>query len=246
MGKNKKSFDMYQSYLDSLPASSGKNAGYEIENVPLPDSMRTSTLIEQIGKERSWTEDQIDSDIDILEANRLGFVRDLRDLSDNSWKVIPLLPLVRDLLRAAVSPKYQKKKKNKSYKKKSDSSDSSEDENNSHATVPTKDSTIDPTTNNGGGGPDAAGPTPETSPGSKKVFSGRPIEPVNGNRIRVKTTDGVYECNRFCPHKGVDLVTWGNVLGNTLVCTKHNWRFNLEGNEMVKGKSLNACKVNDW
>ncbi|KAL0089109.1 hypothetical protein F4703DRAFT_1449751 [Phycomyces blakesleeanus] len=66
-----------------------------IENVPLPDSMRTSTLIEQIGKERSWTEDQIDSDIDILEANRLGFVRDLRDLSDNSWKVI-YLPILKE------------------------------------------------------------------------------------------------------------------------------------------------------
>ncbi|KAI9025961.1 hypothetical protein CLU79DRAFT_803542 [Phycomyces nitens] len=230
MGKNKKSFDMYQSYLDSLPASSGKKVGYEIENVPLPDSMRTSTLIEQIGKERSWTEEQIDSDIDILEANRLGFVRDLRDLSDNSWKVIPLLPLVRDLLRAAVYPKSQKKKKG-SYTKKHDSSDSSEDEKTVAATVPTT-----PT----------AESTTEVPESSKKVFSGRPIEPVNANRIRVHTTDGVYECNRFCPHKGVDLVTWGNVLGKTLVCTKHNWKFDLEGNSTVKGRSLDVCKVNDW
>lgn len=81
-----------------------------------------------------------------------------------------------------------------------------------------------------------------------KVFSGRSIQPVSANRIRVQTTDGsVYEADRFCPHKKVDLSTWGQVVGNTLICSKHNWKFSLDGTSIAtKGRSINPCKVNDW
>lgn len=81
-----------------------------------------------------------------------------------------------------------------------------------------------------------------------KVFTGRPIKPVSANRIRVQTLNGnVYETDRFCPHKKVDLNTWGQVLGNSLICTKHNWNFPLEGGGFsTKGRNINPCKVNDW
>jgi nitrite reductase/ring-hydroxylating ferredoxin subunit len=82
---------------------------------------------------------------------------------------------------------------------------------------------------------------------SASSFGLRPIKPVGHNRIQVKTATGdVYECDRYCPHKGVDLSTWGQVLGNTLVCTKHNWRFGLDGGAGNKGRNIHPCKVNDW
>ena len=81
-----------------------------------------------------------------------------------------------------------------------------------------------------------------------KVISGRPITPVSNNRIQVRTATGdTFECDRFCPHKGVDLSTWGQVLGNKLICTKHNWSFNLEGSGTgPKGRSVHPCRINDW
>ncbi|KAG2227892.1 hypothetical protein INT45_002130 [Circinella minor] len=81
-----------------------------------------------------------------------------------------------------------------------------------------------------------------------KVISGRPITPVSSNRIQVRTATGdTFECDRFCPHKGVDLSTWGQVLGNKLICTKHNWSFSLEGGGVgPKGRSVHPCRVNDW
>lgn len=80
-----------------------------------------------------------------------------------------------------------------------------------------------------------------------KVFTGRPIQAVSANRIRVQGADGVYEADRFCPHKKVDLSTWGQVLGNTLICSKHNWKFDLNNDSVgTKGRSINPCKINDW
>jgi nitrite reductase/ring-hydroxylating ferredoxin subunit len=83
---------------------------------------------------------------------------------------------------------------------------------------------------------------------SNGFTGGRPIKAVSGNRIKVRAGDGsVYECDRYCPHKKVDLVSWGQVLGNTLVCTKHNWNFSLDGTGMnPKGRTLSPCQVNDW
>ncbi|KAI7865563.1 hypothetical protein BDF14DRAFT_1823221 [Spinellus fusiger] len=217
MGKHKSTFNVYASYIDRLIPSVP-------ENVPLPDSMRVSTLIEQMGKERSWTEEQIESDIDILYNQRLSFISDLRALSDHSWKVIPVLPLVRDLMRRAVDPEWEKN--SEPVKSKSEKSDKRvKNEKNEESSV------------------DLVGSLGSLS---AKPSTGRAIEPVSANRIRVRTAQGVYECNRFCPHKGVDLVTWGNVMGNILVCTKHNWKFGLDGQDMGKGKNINACKVNDW
>lgn len=83
---------------------------------------------------------------------------------------------------------------------------------------------------------------------NKKVFTGRPIKAISGNRIRVRTSDGdVFEADRYCPHKKVDLLSYGQVLGRTLICTKHNWKFPLDGSGLAKrGRDVNACKVNDW
>ncbi|KAI9315384.1 hypothetical protein BX666DRAFT_397076 [Dichotomocladium elegans] len=207
------------------------------ESVPLPDSMRASTLLEQIGKERSWTDDQIEQDVDILDRNRLYYVRDLRALSDHSWTVIELLPLVRDLLRTAVEPNWEKgykedKKMKKKMKKMMKAKyDGTEDGNGTSTigepVVPTADL---------------------TTKQQPSVFTGRPIKPVGHNKIHVRTAAGeIYECDRFCPHKGVDLASWGQVMGNSLICTKHNWEFSLqEGVVGPKGRTIHPCRVNDW
>jgi nitrite reductase/ring-hydroxylating ferredoxin subunit len=83
---------------------------------------------------------------------------------------------------------------------------------------------------------------------NKKVFTGRPIKAIEGNRIRVRTSDGdVFEADRYCPHKKVDLISYGQISGRNLICTKHNWSFSLDsGGATKKGKNINACKVNDW
>ncbi|KAI9309315.1 hypothetical protein BJ944DRAFT_258760 [Cunninghamella echinulata] len=91
----------------------------------LPSTMRVSVLLRRIGLERSWTQEQINGDLEILNKNRIYTVRDLLSLSDYSWKSIELLPLVKDLLRAAVDPEWSntenepKKKKNEKKKFKS-------------------------------------------------------------------------------------------------------------------------------
>ncbi|KAG2180164.1 hypothetical protein INT43_003953, partial [Umbelopsis isabellina] len=319
---------------------------------PLPDNMRSSTLLEQIGHERSWTSQQMDSDIAILVHNRLYFVKDLRVLSAESWKTINLLPIVKDLLQKAINvgieseydrrkrekyerkasyDKHEKNEKNeksekkdkKDKKKKKDkqkdfdslgdkviSSEKSED-------VPYGVTSDDPTTLRntlqnsstsltGANGVQGNGEDEELSPKSpsekmvsfdsqpsiidhtskKEVFESdssnssdsdsmsessssddnKPLTRVSdnsavrttmplrkikavGSKIHVLTTSGqAYECERYCPHKGVDLVTWGQVVGNSLVCTKHNWNFALDkGGANNKGsKSLHACKINDW
>ncbi|KAF8934072.1 hypothetical protein BGZ58_005960, partial [Dissophora ornata] len=81
---------------------------------------KASTLLEQIGTERSWSTRDIEKDVDILERNRLYTIKDLRVLSPQSWKEIDLLPLVKDLLRHAVNPPedYNKLKQDKKKMKK--------------------------------------------------------------------------------------------------------------------------------
>ncbi|GAN01158.1 hypothetical protein MAM1_0005d00589 [Mucor ambiguus] len=311
--------------------------------------MRTSTLVEQIGQDHKWSEQQINQDIQTMELNRLYYVSDLRELSKSSWKAIELLPIVKDLLRKALNPdgppldksnkkdkkdkekKKQKKKEKKEKKRKmknlgvpitngsftlSDGRDEkplftegvvSEDPETIRNTIQNLkvDTTIEeplsPTSPNGrkksvsfseldpvtvGGTPplpatrqpmtnssesstssssssDSSSdsdcddkkskqqqqPTEQPTVQKKpKVFTGRPIKAVSSNRIRIQTNDGdVFEADRFCPHKKVDLVSWGQVMGRSLICTKHNWNFSLDTGYAAKGgKSINPCKVNDW
>ncbi|ORX49920.1 hypothetical protein DM01DRAFT_1338052 [Hesseltinella vesiculosa] len=347
----KKGFSLFESYMSSLSV----NDPNEDQETPLPDSMRSSTLLEQIGKERGWTDDQVQSDIQVLQNNRLHFVRDLRSLSDHSWTVIDILPLVRDLLRQGiriqgkpgregssneslscgddVKEKKKKDKKDKKDKKKKDKklgksvqpsvlvakdevamamepdgggpsqediladvlSDDpetirntinngsmdlgkglpDEDADATHAsdrpkktvsfseqdaTIPCPDKSkpavvledsSDESSTTSSSSSDEASVRPKKakdkpSAPTNGFSSTRPIQVVTPNRIRVKTGSGtVYECDRFCPHKGVDLATWGQVIGNTLVCSKHNWRFNLTG-ASTNGRSVHPCQVNDW
>ncbi|ORY91067.1 hypothetical protein BCR43DRAFT_498450 [Syncephalastrum racemosum] len=316
----------------------------------LPDSMRASTLLEQIGCERAWSQDQIEADLNVLDKNRLYFLRDLRALSNQSWLLLDLLPLVRDLLREAIDPGWEsklhaaekevKKKKDKKDKKmKKDKKDKKDrkkyvlgepvipmtlppssmmdleddvsqdpetvrntirngsidvgksemlthplsngtngSQNSSSSSklpkksvsfddhteeitdadtkkgIPSSDSSMmssssDDTTassDNDSGERDRA----RTAFAQQRPFihSTRPIQPINNRRIRVRTASGTtYECDRLCPHKGVDLSAWGQVRGNTLVCTKHNWTFPLEsGGIGPSGRSVNPCQVNDW
>ncbi|CAG8567730.1 5047_t:CDS:2 [Paraglomus brasilianum] len=67
-----------------------------------PNHMRAADLLRLLGGERSWSESEIQIDLNVLELNRLRTVRDLRSLSEKSWEKIQLLPLVKDLLTDAI------------------------------------------------------------------------------------------------------------------------------------------------
>ncbi|CAO3653705.1 unnamed protein product [Cunninghamella echinulata] len=105
MGK-KGQFSLFESYTFAFPPNENDQ---DPEYTPLPiqcfivsviiklkhsSNLRTSTLLEQIGKEYAWSDEQVDQDIDVLEKNRLYLVRDLRVLSNQSWLSLELLPIV--------------------------------------------------------------------------------------------------------------------------------------------------------
>jgi len=70
----------------------------------LLDSTPASKVLRRIGAYRNWTEDEIQTDLNALEFHRLRTVKDLRELSYDSWKEIKeLVPLVRELLVREIS-----------------------------------------------------------------------------------------------------------------------------------------------
>ncbi|OZJ06618.1 hypothetical protein BZG36_00314 [Bifiguratus adelaidae] len=303
----------------------------EPEEVAFPESTRVSTLLEQIAKERSWSDEQILQDLTIADKHRLYFVKDLLLLSDQSWQVIELLPLVKDLLRQSISigrqkedAKALKRAKKAEYKKqqrmdmeaalRSNNNDTSnagdlEKLENTSAAEPSVQSLVplvqytrltpQPTgssqtltltpkptsqslddtesqsfsqkaerrgsgssipSSSSSSSSDFSASTPPSNANGSKANSGltgstttrvRRIMPKGPNRILVTAASGkTFEADRYCPHKKVDLATWGAVVGDNLICTKHNWSFRLDGGGYCakEGKSIHAspCKVNDW
>lgn len=85
-----------------------QNASFENRGIPreafdaepeLLDSIPASKVLRRIGAYRNWTEEEIQADLNALEFHRLRTVKDMRELSYDSWKEIKeLLPLVRELL----------------------------------------------------------------------------------------------------------------------------------------------------
>jgi nitrite reductase/ring-hydroxylating ferredoxin subunit len=64
---------------------------------------------------------------------------------------------------------------------------------------------------------------------------GRAVVEVNGRDIAVFVVDGaVYALDNRCPHEGNPLVE-GEMLGPTLTCAYHGWRFDLETGACLHG-----------
>jgi nitrite reductase/ring-hydroxylating ferredoxin subunit len=64
---------------------------------------------------------------------------------------------------------------------------------------------------------------------------GRAVIEVNGRDIAVFVVDGaVYALDNRCPHEGNPLVE-GEMLGPTLTCAYHGWRFDLETGACLHG-----------
>ncbi|KAI9142581.1 hypothetical protein BKA69DRAFT_261503 [Paraphysoderma sedebokerense] len=71
--------------------------------------------------------------------------------------------------------------------------------------------------------------------------------PNNPSRMNVQTSSGkVFETDRYCPHKKYDMVN-APVVGNKLICPKHDWEFDLERGGICvnkrNGKGVNSCAV---
>jgi nitrite reductase/ring-hydroxylating ferredoxin subunit len=83
-------------------------------------------------------------------------------------------------------------------------------------------------------------PTPER-PGAARwhrvTFAGdRAVVDLDGKEILVLRTErGVYAFDARCPHEGNPL-SEGEILGDTLVCAFHGWRFDLETGSCVLGE----------
>ena len=70
------------------------------------------------------------------------------------------------------------------------------------------------------------------------------ISPQNPKKLIVNANGTNYECERYCPHKNVDMVH-GYVEGNNLICQKHGWAFNLANGGLCseKNKTVHACQL---
>ncbi|RKP14903.1 hypothetical protein BJ684DRAFT_18735 [Piptocephalis cylindrospora] len=230
-------------YLSSLPVTEGQTGG-----MPLPDSMKASTLLEQIASERGWTQEEIEKDLRCLETQRLRTLRDLRSLSKESWKEIPLIPLSKDLLRQSIYPrglaKVKKMKMMKMKKMKKEKGKRSLDE-----TTESLSSSSSSSSSSEEGMERSNVPSGMTALLDEKN-KGSSIQIMDPSHLRVQTASGqCYKTDRYCPHKQVDLATKGVVQGEQLICTKHNWSFDLVRGGMCPkrpNRTLNACLLNDW
>ena len=69
---------------------------------------------------------------------------------------------------------------------------------------------------------------------------------VNADRIKVTTMSGrCYEADRWCPHKRADL-SKGTVIGESLVCPKHDWEFELDAGGLCRAKNASIHAILDW
>jgi nitrite reductase/ring-hydroxylating ferredoxin subunit len=65
---------------------------------------------------------------------------------------------------------------------------------------------------------------------------GRALVHVGGREIAVFRGEGeIYAVDNTCPHAGNPLIE-GDVLGRTLECVYHGWRFDLETGACLRGE----------
>lgn len=68
---------------------------------------------------------------------------------------------------------------------------------------------------------------------------------LSEDTIKIKVDDKMYKADRWCPHKGHDLLNGSIIVENGVPfvqCPKHKWQFNLE-NGVCLGKS---CQLKNF
>lgn len=237
---SKASPEMEQLSLGDTTVEPLEKLGYD-QSTPVAD------LLKSLAAERQFTEEQLKSDIQFfVEQNRFRTVGDLLLLSKSGWKDLykngsGCVPLVKDLVKAKIDLLRDFTKKQKHGKEKDSKSVAGSSDYNSKLQQLEKiendiiEATGTPMLNHK--------PLPIISPSIKLGSS--------ADRLVVEVANGIkFECDRWCPHKGVDLAG-GSVLvqGSSvkLVCPKHKWEFELNNGGIYppKGKTVNACKL-DW
>ncbi|CAG8467375.1 8911_t:CDS:2 [Diversispora eburnea] len=224
------------------PSSDRFSHIYNSQDVSLSDYMKIDSVIKQISVENSWPEDQLKSDLTILIKNRIYTVKDLRVLSKESWERIELLPIVKDLLREAISRGYVNPVSGEILVP-NDMNDNIIKKETSKPLPISNDEKLQMKSQKM-----QSNLFPNEKP---TLFSPPSNKKVDENRMKVKTTNGkIYEVDRWCPHAKTDLSARGIVIGSKLFCMKHNWSFDLENKGVCSGNagnaSINACLVNDW
>jgi hypothetical protein len=69
----------------------------------IPDACLAEQLLTRIAFEHSWTPEELEHDLHVLNSHRIRTAKDIRRISREVWHEIPeLLPVTKDLLRQAV------------------------------------------------------------------------------------------------------------------------------------------------
>ena len=76
--------------------------GFNPTLAELPNDTSTVLVLQRLATYNQWSQEEFNLDMSILEQQRLRTVSQLRFLSDEGWKALPLLPLVKDLLKDAI------------------------------------------------------------------------------------------------------------------------------------------------
>eukprot|EP01134_Creolimax_fragrantissima_P004902 CFRG4902T1 len=202
------------------------------------NAMKSDDLIKLLASTRNWSEVQVQADLRSLHHNRLYTVGDLRSLTEESWKIVELLPLVKDLISRAIdlrrfTPLWTTETQRNGEEDKIRYSSTSSLPSSSSSSVSKQSSALS-----------VNATVVETAPKRFNERSTKTFTRRLGRRMVVHDGRRSYEVDRYCPHKGVDMMGMP-VRGGVLTCTKHDWKFDLKRGGMCarKGKSVNAVCI---
>eukprot|EP00835_Amoeboradix_gromovi_P004751 NODE_391_length_9459_cov_0.222970.p4 type:complete len:230 gc:universal NODE_391_length_9459_cov_0.222970:482-1171(+) len=224
----------------SSGSSDGNNKWEYFENSPLRaaippieiltpnDQVSVPNLVQNICAHRNWEYEPFKKDVDYLDGQYIRILADLHVLRKNSFDKLEIKVILRDILFkiSQMSLKYLVKKVK------------SVDNNNETSLIT---SIVEK----------------ELTPAeiAKSLLTGKKanasvqvtniqVAPSNSDRLIVNANGINYECQRYCPHKNVDMLH-GYVEGNNLICQKHGWAFNLSNGGLCKekGKTVHACQL---
>lgn len=186
ISRSSSKFSLLSTYLSFRNDGSSKT---EIE-LELDENCQFRQVYDSIAEEHGFSTDERDHDLQVLEKNRIRTVKDARKLSAQSWIDIGFVPLLRDAIMSKIKPMVQRdddgSAKNAETQKVISASTEKKQQRKSSGLALLL----------------GIGSSSEISRGIDTIS----ISPNNPDRLRVELKSGQkYECDRWCPHKGVDL-----------------------------------------
>ena len=211
----------------------------ELDTLTPNDQVTIPFIVQSICAHRNWPYEAFKPDVEYLNNQFIRILADLHVLRKQSFDQLQITPILRDLLFkiSLMSYKYLlkqvksinfKQDKNVDYKLGKDDLITKVEERQMTPAEIAKSFL-----------------TGKTSTVSVQATSIQ-VAPSNPKKLIVNANGINYECERFCPHKNVDMLH-GYVEGNNLICQKHGWAFNLANGGVCseKNKTVHACQL-EW